>query len=322
MWSSLDPGCVAPFVAMPRADTVEMDAAVHLVLRDADPNGIVTATRDNWTGKALSMPIADLGLMKEMLRSAGVYVLVGVLDDGSETPAAYIGEAEEVVARLTSRHGQLSRTEVAWQRVVVFVSQAEDLHKAHIKWLEARLIDMARGAGRVALTNSTKPETPKLPAFDQVFVEAFLANTLVLYPLLGVSAFQPGSAARKPSSGVGFSVPDDVLLLRKGGQVVARGRCTADGGVTLLAGSLISKTTADYSGPIIVRTRAHFAEQGWLETHDESWWKLSADYDCTSPSTAAAIVLGRSVQGTQAWKNEGGTPVAELLAEAARSLQP
>jgi len=29
-----------------------MDAAVHLVLREADPNGLVIATRDNWTGKA------------------------------------------------------------------------------------------------------------------------------------------------------------------------------------------------------------------------------------------------------------------------------
>jgi hypothetical protein len=297
-----------------------MDAAVHLVLRDADPNGIVTATRDNWTGKAISMPIADLGLMKEMLRSAGVYVLVGVLDDGSDLPAAYIGEAEEVVARLTSRHGQLTKTEVAWQRVVVFVSQAEDLHKGHIKWLEAKLIGRASAAGRVCLTNSTKPEPPKLPQFDLVFVEAFLSNMLVLYPLLGVSAFLPGSATRKTDETPSTSLPQDLLYLRKGGEIVAQGRCTPDGGIKLLAGSLISRTTAESSGPIIVRTRAHFETQGWLEEHDDNWWKLSVDYDCTSTSTAASLVLGRSVRGPQAWKNQDGVVIADLLADAAGSL--
>jgi hypothetical protein len=30
------------------------DAAVHLVLRDANPDGIVYATRDNWTGRAVA----------------------------------------------------------------------------------------------------------------------------------------------------------------------------------------------------------------------------------------------------------------------------
>ena len=299
-----------------------MDAAVHLVLRDADPGGIVVATRDNWTGKAVSLPIADLGLMKEILRSAGVYVLVGVLDDGSEIPAAYVGEAEEVVARLTSRHGQLKRSEIAWQRVVVFVSQADDLHKGHIKWLESKLIELARAAGRVSLTNSTNPTAPTLPRFDEVFVEAFLSNMLVLYPLLGVSAFAPGAAKRTPAGQGSTSVPQDELLLRKGGDVVARGRCSNDGGVTLLAGSLVSKTVASYTGPNLLRIRGHFLEQGWLEERDEDWWRLSKDYDCPSSSTAAGVVTGGSISGPQAWKNEAGTPLAELLAASADALRP
>jgi hypothetical protein len=289
-----------------------MDAAVHLVLRDADPNGIVTATRDNWTGKAFSLPIADLGLMKELLRSAGVYVLVGIIDDGSDSPAVYVGEAEEVKSRLTSRHGQLSNSTVAWQRVVVFVSQADDLHKAHIKWLESTLIGLARTAGRVVITNSTTPAAPSLPQFDGVFVEAFLSNMLVLYPLLGVSAFQSGVSTRRADSAVS-SAPQDVLELRKGGKIIARGRCTDAGGVTLLSGSLISKTAAAYAGPIVVRNRQHLHEQGWLDEYDGDWWRLTVNHDCPSSSTAAGIVTGSSVQGPQAWKNAGGTALADLL---------
>ena len=292
-----------------------MDAAVHLVLRDADPNGIVTATRDNWTGKALSMPIADLGLMKEVLSGAGVYVLVGLLDDGADTPVVYVGEAEEVIGRLTGRHVQLSRTEVTWQRVVVFVSQADDLHKAHIKWLESNLVERARAGGHVALANATTPSEPNLPRFDEVFAETFLVNMLVLYPLLGVRAFLPGAAAVRHTHAASM-VPVDELVMRKAGAVIARGRCTASGGVTLLAGSLIAVKEAEYAGPVISRTREHFASQGWLDAYDDNWQTLNTDYDCSSPSTAAAVVMGRAMRGPQAWRTQDGVPLADLLTNA------
>jgi hypothetical protein len=295
-----------------------MDAAVHLVLRDADPNGIVTATRDNWTGKALSMPIADLGLMKEVISGAGVYVLVGVLDDGADTPVVYIGEAEEVIGRLTGRHVQLSRTEVTWQRVVVFVSQADDLHKAHIKWLESNLVELARSGGHVALANATTPSEPTLPRFDEVFAETFLVNMLVLYPLLGVRAFLPGVAIVRHSNNVSL-VPSDELVLRKAGQIIAHGRCTSNGGVTLLAGSLIAVKEADYAGPIITRTRKHFSSQGWLDAHDADWQTLNTDYDCSSPSTAASVVMGRQMQGPQAWRTRDGVTLSDLLTNVRQS---
>lgn len=58
--------------------------------------------------------------------------------------AIYIGEAEQVVDRLASHVSGKDR----WRELITFTSKDENLTKAHIKYLEARLIDQAQRSAR------------------------------------------------------------------------------------------------------------------------------------------------------------------------------
>jgi hypothetical protein len=294
------------------ADPDFMPAAVHLVLRDAEPSGIVVATRDNWTGVAYALPAEDFTRLPIALEKPGVYGLLGTDEGDEDGPTVlYLGEADAVENRLRSGHAQLARSDVSWRRIVIFTSQADDLHKGHVRWLEAELVDRARSAAQVRLANADKKMTrPNLPEHDRVFVEAFLANMLVLYPLLGVHAFQ--SAPERP-----VATPSDPLWVTElefklDGEVRARGRVSR-GGFTLLAGSqLRTHHTESFSGAAQRRLEMlHTSEL--LEPGTEGWLVLNKDTEVPSSSLAAVLVAGRSASGPESWRTPEGRKLKELL---------
>lgn len=72
--------------------------------------------------------------------------------------AVYVGEGDDVMSRL-SRH---ENTKDFWDRVVFFVSKDENLTKAHVRHLEAKLVALAREANRAIVLNGNDPEGGRL----------------------------------------------------------------------------------------------------------------------------------------------------------------
>lgn len=70
-----------------------------------------------------------------------------------------------------------------WTLLIAFVSKDENLNKAHVRYLESRLCQLAKEAGRAVLDNGNIPAEPKLSEPAQV---------LTILPLLGVDAFRLG----------------------------------------------------------------------------------------------------------------------------------
>lgn len=62
---------------------------------------------------------------------------------------AYIGEAEVIRDRLKQH-----KAKDFWNAVVIFVSKDENLTKAHIRYLESRLLLEAKKVGRYRLENA------------------------------------------------------------------------------------------------------------------------------------------------------------------------
>ena len=61
---------------------------------------LITAELSNWNGKAIKIPRTEVAdCTREDIRGAGVYFLICQEDNG--TDATYIGEAENVLDRLT-----------------------------------------------------------------------------------------------------------------------------------------------------------------------------------------------------------------------------
>ena len=101
------------------------------------------------------------------------------------TPHAYIGEAEELRSRLKGHKGK-----EFWISAIVFLSKDENLTKAHIRYLEGRLIEKAKLAARHTLEND-KDSGSKLPESDIQDMEVFLEKVEQLLPVLGTDILVP-----------------------------------------------------------------------------------------------------------------------------------
>ena len=168
-------------------------ATIKLFLPRGDAKSLRTAEISNWTGKAVAAPRTELNelLAREELDKAGVYILIGN-DPLTNASRAYIGEAEVIRERLNQH-----KTKELWVSAIVFVSKDENLTKAHVRYLESRLLAEATKVNRFTLEQNQAGGS-KLPESDREDMEVFLEKMQQVVPVLGIEAFVQTTA--KPSS--------------------------------------------------------------------------------------------------------------------------
>jgi hypothetical protein len=143
---------------------------IKIFLIDGEPNGRMSCELSNWSGKAYKIPrikIKDCS-DRDDLTSTGVYLLFGKDDAGKDQ--VYIGEAESILKRLNQ---QLTQKDF-WNEAIVFISKDENLNKAHIKYLENRLHDIAKSANRYTVDNSIIPTQSSISESDRAEMEEFI----------------------------------------------------------------------------------------------------------------------------------------------------
>jgi hypothetical protein len=268
-----------------------------MYLPEGMPEGIRIVEKSNWIGQAVVCPQSRFAAIRERPEAAraGVYVLLGQ-EDKIDLPLAYIGEADPLIDRLLQHY----RNKDWWTTVVLFGSKDRQLNKAHVQYLEAKLVQLARAANRCRLENANQPAEPSLSEMDQAEMEGFLAEMLQIFPLLGVDLFQ-----KPPIAEAGAT---EYRLTVKGGQAI--GFESADGFV-VRAGSLASKEASKTLKPTILRLREQLLELGVLEDAGEQF-RFTQDYAFNSPSTAAKVIRGYEINGRTEWKTEAGVPLKEI----------
>ena len=181
---------VAPFLLVHRSMNTlpgRRSAVIHIFLADGLPDGLREVEKLGWTGHALVCPRSRFPEAKaqEEFARTGVYVLVGPSEEG-DLPAVYIGEGDPTRPRLEQHY----REKDFWTSLIVFTSKDKNLNKAHVQYLESRLVALARGAKRSVLDNGNTPQLPTLARPDAAAMETFLEEMLLIYPLLGLTAFE------------------------------------------------------------------------------------------------------------------------------------
>lgn len=293
---------------------------VKLFLVEGTPGGLTTAEITNWTGHIVIGPrsrLADL-LARDEAKRTGVYLLLG---DDPEAPAGvrcYIGEADEVQSRLKEHHSV--RGKEFWDRVVVITSKDANLTKSHCRYLEARLIALAFAAGRSLLDNNTKPPTPLLPEADVSDMDYFIDQLKIVLPVLGVNVLRGRGTTTVTSASTAdipaVLSPEFHLTVPKRG-IFARAM-QVDGEFTVLEGSIgasevrtgayARSTTAAYDA---FRDLHHKLVDDGSLTLDGSTATFRRDVVFSSPSTAGAIVTGRSCNGRVSWVTDDGLTFGE-----------
>jgi len=278
--------------------------SLRIFVADGDPDGLRLVERTNWVGKAIVFPRALLPKIKQRdeLSQTGVYLLLGPREDG-EGEMLYIGEGDPVRPRLESHYAQKD----FWNRAVCFVATPGQLNKAHVQFLEANLIRLAKAAKRLPLDNANQPAEPSLSEADCADMQVFLENMLGMLPVLGVHAFEQIAA-------LATTVADTVLTC-KGKGVTASGYEATQGFVVKAGSQAVGESVPSMQQHVrgMYDLREELIGNGVL-VREGDHYRFAQDYVFSSPSTAAAVVLGRSANGRVEWKDAGGRTLKELQA--------
>jgi len=223
----------------------------------------------------------------------GVYILTGSKDGIIDR--IYIGEGDPILNRVIEH----STKKDFWTKVICFTAKDTSLNKAHIQYLESRLVEIASGLKIVDLDNGNKPQKPTVSEPDEADLESFLKHIARMAPVLGVSAFEEPIATIQST---------DLYLSGKG--VRARGADTAQGLLVKRGSEAVVEET-----PSLLESskelRRHLLEQGVLKLEGDKL-VFQQDYVFRASSLAAGVVLGRSENGRRVWKNAEGISLADL----------
>jgi predicted GIY-YIG superfamily endonuclease len=273
---------------------------IRLFLVDGTPGGLLTAEIMNWTGHVIAAPRTDLAylLKRPEVQRTGIYLLLGEDPESPGRQMVYIGEGDDVGRRLTTHARDESKD--FWDRAVVLTSKDMNLTKAHARYLESRFIALAREAGRSRLSNGTAPDPIQLPEADVSDMEYFLAQAKIVLPVLGVNTFRTTSA---PAPASGEAPPPNTspsfVIDRSGVTATAQ---EVDGEFMVRAGSTARRTWVGTNNASYYKLRLRNETDGTIvPTADGRVMMFPKDSPYSSPSAAAAVILGRSANGRTEW---------------------
>lgn len=271
--------------------------SIKIFLPGGDPDGLRTIEKSNWSGAGIVIPRALMGEAKnrrELLRT-GVYVLVGPPEE-SGLPRVYVGEGDPIKPRLD----QHSAKKDFWTSCIAFTSKDENMNKAHVQYIESRLITFATKAKRCVLDNGNAPALPSLSEADVADAEGFLSEMMLCFPVLGLSVFASAAPIQKSAK----------LLYISAKGIKAEGMETHDGFVVRV-GSGAVKSEVPSCHVFLKELRFALISNGVLQPVGEGY-TFAQDYVFASPSTAAGVIQGRAANGRVDWKAKDGKTLKEL----------
>ena len=273
--------------------------SIELFLVNGTAESLVTAELSNWNGKAIKIPRTEVAdCTRDDVKGVGVYFLFCEEDNGDAS--VYIGEAENVLDRLVQhlRDYGSGKEQYYWNTAVVFVGR--DLNKALIRYLENRLVELAKEAGRFKILTKSTYKNTVLKESQIATMEEFVDNVKVLISALNYRVLTPTPKAT-----------DNTVHLYCKGQSGANAKGFASaGGFTVLQGSTISDHTVDSfqtRGKAYYNLRNRLIADGVIDNG-----VFTKDYEFSAPSAASAVILGRNSNGNDAWKTDTGVKLKDL----------
>jgi hypothetical protein len=190
-----------------------------------------------------------------------------------------------------------------WKTLVFFVSKDENLTKAHIKYMEGKLIESTKAVGRFELENANSSGS-HLPESDAADMDVFLFRMQQLLPILGQEFLKPIVKHEAKATKVG-------LLYCEIKGLKATGRQT-DSGFVVLEGSeaVLEERPSTKKYQYASNLRSTLKAEAVVHVQKDRLVFVS-DYEFSSPSAAAAVIHGGQANGLTAWKDVKGVSLKE-----------
>lgn len=286
---------------------------INMFLMDGEVTGKIKCTLSNWTGVIYKIPriqLVDLKLRDEMKQS-GIYFLFG-RDEEKQKDITYIGQAttrkngEGVLLRV-QEHTRDSHADY-FNDVIILTTQNNSFGPTEISYLENKFTQLAKESGRFIVKNSNDPNPGNVTEEKESELDEIVENTLMIVGTLGYRVFVPMTKKSEKD------LPDDqstYLYLKrktKKSNKVIEARCerTSEGFV-VLEGSQIEVIDSNVIPASLQKLRKEL-----IDTNVIKDGILQEKQLFSSPSYAAAFVIGMNTNGRMDWKDKNGKTLKEL----------
>lgn len=285
-----------------------MGKKLTVYLIDGTDSGPRLIEIGNWSGKAMHSPRnALVKLMdRQEFGKPGIYVLKSDPIEDLYSERIYIGEAENIGNRLRQH---LRNSDRDFKECIFFVSKDELLTKSHIKYIESRLIALAREAMNAEIENGNTPTESSLSEADVSDMEQFIDQIKLILPVAGYHFLSSSIKLVRSGKDQTEELPAGKLFILKNNKYDAKMIETSDG-FLVLRGSEANKETAISLSEGWKKIRKKLIKQRtWAD--DGEKWQFAEHYLFSSPSAASSVVLGRQSPGPLEWIDQEGKTYKE-----------
>lgn len=288
---------------------------INIFLMDGEVTGRIKCTLSNWTGVIYKIPRIQLADLKDRpeMKQSGIYFLFGK-DDASQKDVAYIGQAttrkngEGILLRV-QEHTRDSHSDY-FNDVIILTTQNNSFGPTEISYLENMFTNLAKDAGRYMIKNGNEPNPGNVTEEKKSELDEIVDNTITIIGTLGYKLFVP---LVKKDTDLTVENEDSnqyFYLKRKTKksilEITATCKRTTEGFV-VLKGSMIESIDSPTIPLTLQKLRQELQESKRIRDGI-----LQEDQLFSSPSYAAAFILGMSTNGRTDWKTVDGVSLKEL----------
>lgn len=286
---------------------------INMFLMDGEVTGKIKCTLSNWTGVIYKIPRIQLGDLKsrDEMKQSGIYFLFG-RDEDKQKDVTYIGQAttrkngEGVLLRIQEHTRDIHAD--YFNDVIILTTQNNSFGPTEISYLENKFTQLAKEAGRYIVKNSNDPNPGNVTEEKESELNEIVENTLMIIGTLGYRVFVP--MTKKVSQDLTDNHSTYLYLKRKtkkSNKVIEATCERTTEGFVVLDGSQVEIKDSPYLPASLKEMRQNLIASRVIQDG-----VLKEKQLFSSPSYAAAFLLGMQTNGRTDWKDQDGRTLKEL----------
>lgn len=286
---------------------------INMFLMDGEVTGKIKCTLSNWTGVIYKIPRIQLGDLKsrDEMKQSGIYFLFG-RDEDKQKDVTYIGQAttrkngEGVLLRI-QEHTRDTHADY-FNDVIILTTQNNSFGPTEISYLENKFTQLAKEAGRYIVKNGNDPNPGNVTEEKESELDEIVENTLMIIGTLGYRVFVP--MTKEVSQDLTDNHSTYLYLKRKtkkSNKVIEATYERTTEGFVVLEGSQVEIKDSPYLPASLKEMRQNLIASRVIQDG-----VLREKQLFSSPSYAAAFLLGMQTNGRTDWKDQDGRTLKEL----------
>ena len=284
-----------------------------MFLMDGEVTGKIKCTLSNWTGVIYKIPRIQLGDLRsrDEMKQSGIYFLFG-RDEDKQKDVTYIGQAttrkngEGVLLRIQEHTRDIHAD--YFNDVIILTTQNNSFGPTEISYLENKFTQLAKEAGRYIVKNGNDPNPGNVTEEKESELDEIVENTLMIIGTLGYRVFVP--MIKEVSQDLTDNHSTYLYLKRKtkkSNRVIEATCERTTEGFVVLEGSQVEIKDSPYLPASLKEMRQNLIASRVIQDG-----VLKEKQLFSSPSYAAAFLLGMQTNGRTDWKDQDGRTLKEL----------